>query len=246
MTVRLLPEQVIDQIAAGEVVERPAAVVKELAENALDAGATRIEVHLRGGGVHRIRVVDDGSGMDRQDALLSIERHATSKLRALDDLMTLGTLGFRGEALPSIASVSRFTLTTRRREDEVGTRIRIEDGKLLDVSDAGGPPGTEIDVRSLFGAVPARRKFLRSAPTELGHCTEAVTRLALARYDVGFRLVVEDRDAFSVAPGEEIDRLRALLGDERWIPIDGARGGVSVGGWIAPPEVHRSAGGLYL
>ena len=246
MPVRLLSERVIDQIAAGEVVERPAAVVKELVENALDAGATRIAVLLRGGGVHRIRVIDDGSGMNRQDAMLSMERHATSKLTTLDDLLSIGTLGFRGEALPSIASVSRFSLTTRRPEDEVGTRIRLEEGKLLDVTDAGGPPGTEVDVRSLFGAVPARRKFLRSPATEHGHCVDALTRLALARPDVGFRLTIEDRDLWNVAPATEEARLAAMLGDERWIPVDGGSHGVRVAGFLAPPEVHRAAGGLFL
>src|SRR5262249_8739795 len=169
--IRLLPEQVANQIAAGEVVERPASVVKELVENSLDAGATRISVGIQSGGRSLIRVADDGSGMSRDDALLSLERHATSKIRRAEDLAAIATMGFRGEALPSIASVSRFILTTRERatysgkelqtESVEGTQILISGGKINEVKAAGAAPGTTIEVRQIFFNLPARRKFLR-------------------------------------------------------------------------------------
>src|SRR5580693_4750873 len=161
--IRLLSEQVANQIAAGEVVERPASVVKELVENSLDAGATRLTVEIQAGGRSLIRVTDDGIGMSRDDALLCLERHATSKIRRAEDLSAIATMGFRGEALPSIASVSRFTLTTRERESASpeGTQISIAAGRILEVKAAGSPPGTTVEVRQLFFNLPARRKFLR-------------------------------------------------------------------------------------
>src|SRR5213080_1400533 len=158
--IRLLPDTVASQVAAGEVVERPASVVKELIENSIDAGARKIEIMIHRGGISLIRVVDDGSGMDRDDALLSLERHATSKIRSADDLAAIGTLGFRGEALPSIASVSRFRLTTRERDALAGTEIIVAGGRIETVRDAGEASGTQIEVRSLFYNLPARRKFL--------------------------------------------------------------------------------------
>src|SRR2546423_2441692 len=167
--IHLLPEILASQVAAGEVIERPASVVKELVENSIDAGAQKIEVSIRRGGISLIRVVDDGSGMDRDDALLSLERHATSKVPTANDLAAIATLGFRGEALPSIASVSRFRLTTRERDAIAGTDIVVNGGKIDIVRDGGEAPGTQLEVRSLFYNLPARRKFLRSENTESRH-----------------------------------------------------------------------------
>ena len=164
--IRILSEDVANKIAAGEVVERPASVVKELMENALDAGATRIDVEITAGGRRLVAVSDNGSGMGRDDAVLAPERQATSKLRTADDLARIGTMGFRGEALPSIASVSRFTLRTRRAEDDAGTEVEIAGGRTVAVRDCGAPPGTRVEVRDLFFNVPARRAFLRSYATE--------------------------------------------------------------------------------
>ena len=186
--IHVLSDQVANQIAAGEVVERPASVVKELLENALDAGATRIRVEVEGGGRKLIRIVDNGHGMGRDDALLAFERHATSKLRSSDDLLSIATLGFRGEALPSIASVARVTLETRATEDEVGTALEIAGGSLLRVEDAGLPAGTTLAIRDLFFNTPARRKFLRSEQTELGHVAALVTHYALAHPAKHFEL----------------------------------------------------------
>lgn len=186
--IRVLSDQVANQIAAGEVVERPASVVKELLENALDAGATRIRVEVEAGGRKLIRIVDNGCGMNRDDAMLAFERHATSKLRSADDLLSIATLGFRGEALPSIASVARVLLETRAAEDAVGTTIEIAGGNLLRVEDAGLPVGTTLTVRDLFFNTPARRKFLRAEQTELGHVAALVTHYALAHPDKHFEL----------------------------------------------------------
>src|SRR6202521_4943260 len=178
--IRILPEAVANRIAAGEVVERPASVVKELLENALDAGANVIRIEVESGGKRMIRVIDDGSGMTADDALLAFERHATSKLRSSDDLLSIATLGFRGEALPSIASVSRLLLQTTAQEEEEGTRIEFAGGKLIGVKPAGLPPGTTISVADLFYCVPARRNFLKSETTELGHFASLVPHYALA------------------------------------------------------------------
>ena len=186
--IHVLSDQVANQIAAGEVVERPASVVKELLENALDAGATRIRVEVEAGGRKLIRIVDNGHGMGRDDALLAFERHATSKLRSSDDLLSIATLGFRGEALPSIASVARVSLETRLAEDEVGTSLEIAGGNILRVEDAGLPAGTTLAVKDLFFNTPARRKFLRSEQTELGHVAALVTHYALAHPAKHFEL----------------------------------------------------------
>jgi DNA mismatch repair protein MutL len=186
--IHVLSDQVANQIAAGEVVERPASVVKELLENSLDAGATRIRIEIEAGGRKLIRIVDNGHGMGRDDALLAFERHATSKLRSSDDLLSISTLGFRGEALPSIASVARLSLDTRYIDDEVGTSIEIAGGNMLRVEDNGVPPGTTIAVRDLFFNTPARRKFLRSEQTELGHVAALVTHYALAHPQKHFEL----------------------------------------------------------
>src|ERR1044071_1613461 len=175
--IRLLSEQVANQIAAGEVVERPASVVKELVENSLDAGARRITVEIQAGGRSLIRVTDDGVGMSRDDALLCLERHATSKIQRAEDLQSSATMGFRGEALPSIASVSRFVLTTRERDSDSpeGTQVVINAGKILEVKAAGSAPGTTLEVRQLFFNLPARRKFLRTEETESAHIQHYLT-----------------------------------------------------------------------
>ena len=173
-SIRILPDILASQVAAGEVVERPASVVKELVENSIDAGARRITVEFQRGGTRLIRVTDDGSGMDRSDALLSLERHATSKIRESADLASITTLGFRGEAVPSISSISRFRLATRRREEEAGTVIEVEGGKVRDVRDGGEAPGTRIEVADLFFNVPARRKFLRGEQTESANLLQQV------------------------------------------------------------------------
>src|SRR3984957_15839660 len=186
--IHILADQVANQIAAGEVVDRPASVVKELLENALDAGAQRIVITVEGGGRKLIRISDDGSGMMRDDALLAFERHATSKLRSSDDLLSIATLGFRGEALPSIASIARVELVTRAEEESSGTRMEIAGGKLLRCEDAGAPAGTTLTVRDLFFNTPARRKFLKSETTELAHVTALVTHYALAHPDKHFEL----------------------------------------------------------
>ncbi|MDE3084953.1 MAG: ATP-binding protein, partial [Verrucomicrobiota bacterium] len=184
--IRILPDQVANQIAAGEVIERPAAVVKELVENALDAGATRVEVEFRSSGRALIRVEDNGHGMNRDDAVLSLERHATSKIAEVADLDRLVTYGFRGEALPSIASVSRFTLQTCVQGDQAGTEIFINGGKFGHVRDCGRPVGTRIEVAQLFNSVPARRKFLKSEATESAHIIHCVRLYALACPQVSF------------------------------------------------------------
>jgi DNA mismatch repair protein MutL len=176
--IRILSDQVANQIAAGEVVERPASVVKELLENAIDAGATRIRVEVEAGGRKLIRIVDNGHGMVRDDALLAFERHATSKLRTSDDLLSIQTLGFRGEALPSIASVARVHLQTRAVEENSGTEIEIAGGNILRVEEAGMPSGTTIEIRDLFFNTPARRKFLKTEQTELSHIAALVTHYA--------------------------------------------------------------------
>src|SRR5256885_16260302 len=221
--IRLLPEHVANQIAGGEVVERPASVVKELVENALDAGAKQISVEIQAGGRSLVRVTDDGTGMSRDDALLSLERHATSKIQRAEDLAAIATMGFRGEALPSIASVSRFTLTTRERDDgsPEGTQIIINGGKILEVKSAGSAPGTSIEVRQLFFNLPARRKFLRTEETEAAAIQHYLTLAALAFPEVAFTFMKDARTVWQLAAvksGPDIatrlaalrERLRAL------------------------------------
>ncbi len=232
--IRLLPEQVANQIAAGEVVERPASVVKELVENALDAQAAQITVEIQAGGRSLIRVTDDGTGMSRDDALLCLERHATSKIQRAEDLSAISTLGFRGEALPSIASVSRMTLTTRERESDVvvATQIIINGGKLLEVKAAGSPSGSSVEVRQLFFNLPARRKFLRSEETEYAHIHHYLTLAALAHPEVGFTFTKDLRVVWQLAavksenkPEARLaalrERMRALLGNTvELLPVD--------------------------
>lgn len=232
--IRLLQEQVANQIAAGEVVERPASVVKELVENALDAQPTRILVEVQAGGRSLIRVTDDGTGMSRDDALLSLERHATSKIERAEDLAAISTMGFRGEALPSIASVSHFVLTTRERgaDGTEGTRIVVRGGKILEVKSAGHAPGTSVEVRQLFSNLPARRRFLRSEETERAHIIHYLTLAALAFPEVAFTVLHDGQIVWQLpalkanGPNESVKaalngRLRALLGSEvTLLPVD--------------------------
>ena len=231
--IHLLSEQVANQIAAGEVVERPASVVKELVENSLDAGAQKIIVEIGAGGRSLIRVTDDGTGMSRDDALLSLERHATSKIVRAEDLASIATMGFRGEALPSIASVSRFSLTTRERENDSpeGTQILVNGGTIAEVKAAGSATGTSIEVRQLFYNLPARRKFLRTEETEAAHIQHYLTLAALAFPEVAFTFVKDTRPVWQLpaqksgaATSEKIaalrERLRALLGDEKLVSVN--------------------------
>jgi DNA mismatch repair protein MutL len=211
--IRILAENVANKIAAGEVVERPASVVKELVENSLDAGAKSVRVEVESGGKRVIRVTDDGAGMLHDDALLAFERHATSKLRTADDLLSIATLGFRGEALPSIAAVSRLTLETRAAEEEQGTRIEFAGGKLLGVKPAGAPAGTAISVADLFYCVPARRKFLKSETTELGHIASLVTHYALAHPGRHFLLKTPTQEILNATPVETMaERVYQVFG----------------------------------
>jgi DNA mismatch repair protein MutL len=224
--IRLLSETVASQVAAGEVVERPASVVKELVENSLDAGARKIDVVIRRGGISLVRVIDDGCGMDRDDALLSLERHATSKIRSAADLQAVATLGFRGEALPSIASVSRFRLTTREAGAIAGTEILVNGGKIDVVRDGGEAPGTQIEVRSLFYNLPARRKFLRSENTESRNVEHQIHLQAIGHPEIGFSLIRDDRTLFQLPATATLgDRIRDLYGAElsqRLVEVDGA------------------------
>src|SRR5436305_3518951 len=213
--IRLLPETVASQVAAGEVVERPASVVKELIENSIDADARKIDVIIRRGGISLVRVIDDGCGMDRDDALLSLERHATSKIRSAADLQAVATLGFRGEALPSIASVSRFRLSTRETDAVAGTEIIVNGGKLETVRDGGEAPGTQVGVRSLFHNLPARRKFLRSENTESRNIEHQIHLQAIGHPQIGFSLMRDDRILFQLPPAATLsDRIRDLYGVE--------------------------------
>ena len=241
--IRVLPDAVINQIAAGEVVERPASVLKELVENAIDAGAARIEIDVVDGGRRLVRIRDDGTGMDRDNALLSIERHATSKLRELKDLDSIATLGFRGEALAAIASVSQFSLVTNREGAAAGTEILIFGGKIQDVRDAGAPRGTDVAVRNLFFNVPARRKFLRSAQTEFTHVRQAFLLEALAHVDIEFVLRADDADVYRLpAAANLLDRVRDLYGAEvagHLRPIRFGNGVVQVGGYAGVPPFSR-------
>src|SRR5204863_1118954 len=223
--IRLLPETVASQVAAGEVVERPGSVVKELLENSIDAGARKVDILIRRGGISLMRVIDDGSGMDRDDALLSLERHATSKIRSVADLEAIGTLGFRGKALPTIASVSRFRLTTREPSAVAGTEILVNGGKIDIVRDGGEAPGTQVEVRSLFYNVPARRKFLRAENTESRNIEHQLHLQAIGHANVAFTFTRDDRVVFQLpATAALTDRIRDLYGNEllgQLLPLNG-------------------------
>ena len=242
--IAVLPPTVIDQIAAGEVIERPASVVKELVDNAIDAGARTISVETTAGGRALVRVVDDGRGMSPKDAVLAFQRHATSKLRGIDDLWGLSTMGFRGEALPSIASVSRLTLTTRRPDDLAATRVRIEGGRLLEVSEVGAPAGTCVEVVDLLYNVPARLKFLKAETTEASHVTDLVARVAMVHHELHLRLKHNGRVALDAPPDRDgFARVQALLGARiasRMMPVSGQEGGIRVIAYLAAPELAQT------
>jgi DNA mismatch repair protein MutL len=267
--IRILAENVANKIAAGEVVERPASVVKELLENALDAGARSIRIETESGGKRMIRVIDDGTGMNHDDALLAFERHATSKLRTADDLLSISTLGFRGEALPSIASISRLLLETRSAEDDQGTRVEFAGGKLIGVKPAGLPAGTSISVADIFYCVPARRKFLKSETTELGHIASLVTHYALAHPDCHFLLKTPTQEILNCTPVEKLsERVYQIFGRQALdelteiTPTEGpVRSAITeppleaeeraatlrVTGFTSRPEVQRSnRNGIYI
>ena len=231
-----LPADLANQIAAGEVVERPASVVKELVENSLDAGARRIVVTTEFGGKRLVRVEDDGEGMDEEDARLALERHATSKIRVSSDLASIGTLGFRGEALPSIASVSHLALRTRARGRPSGTEVRVHGGGIASVTEAGSPQGTRIDVEDLFYNLPARRKFLKSDAAEAGQISRIVAQLALGASSVGFSLIAAGRRVFECPPAaSRLERLFQIYGDvSDLIEVRKEAGGLVVAGYLAP------------
>ena len=242
--VKVLPDILASQVAAGEVVERPSSVVKELVENSIDAGAKTVTVDIERGGVGLIRVADDGCGMAREDALLSLERHATSKLRTAADLASVMTLGFRGEAVPSIASVAKFRMLTRRAEDVSGTEIIVDGGKVRDVRDAGGAPGTVIEARSLFFNMPARRKFMRAESTEAAHVEQQIRLHALAAPGVRFRFRRDDKVVFDL-PGvaNAVDRVRQIVGNELGGELvsmpERMAPGMSVRGFVLPAKHAR-------
>ena len=243
--IQLLPEHVASQVAAGEVVERPAAVVKELVENSIDAKATRIEVLTRRGGISLIQVTDNGIGMDRDDALLCLERHATSKIRTGTDLASIHTLGFRGEAIPSIASVSRFRLSTREHDALVGTEILVNGGRIETVRDGGDAPGTQIEVRSLFFNLPARRKFLRTETTEASHVEHQLQLLALGHPSISFVHIQDDRLVYQLAPAASLlDRIRELNGPgfcKELLPVvPYETQGLKISGYIGKAGMSRS------
>ena len=239
--IALLPQFVADQIAAGEVVERPASIVKELLENSLDAGARRVEVTIEQGGVKRVRVVDDGQGIHPDDLALAVSRHATSKVSRLDDLLGVRSLGFRGEALASAASVSRLTVASRFRGEPMGYRIAVHGGEVADKGPIGHPPGTTVEVQDLFYNTPARRRFLKTERTETQQVEGVLRRLALSRFDVSLDLRTGARRQ-SLPAGDALTRLGAVLGPqfaERSLAVDEERGGMRLHGWVGLPTNSR-------
>jgi DNA mismatch repair protein MutL len=246
MSIRILPEIISNKIAAGEVVERPASIVKELIENSLDAGSTQITIEVEKGGKSLIMVSDNGTGMSKDDALLSIERYATSKIFNDEDLFSISTFGFRGEALPSIASVSRFRLVTKERNSQSGIEIKIEGGKILSVSDKGAPSGTMIAVRDLFFNTPARRKFMKSTDTELGHIADTVSSIALGHTDVHFRLINNGKTVYNLlSTPDAAGRAEDILGKETrngLYRLGFTYDDISLSGWISSPRIKRSTG----
>ena len=249
--IKILPEILSNKIAAGEVVERPASVVKELLENALDAGSTRIIVEVEKGGRSLIRVADNGTGMRRDDALLALERYATSKIYKDQDLFNIHTLGFRGEALPSIAAVSKFTLVTRDKSSAAGTEIQVEGGKIRKVLEVGAPPGTMITAKRLFYNTPARRKFLKTTNTEMGHVADTVSNMALVRPGVQFKLLHNSKPTKDwPAVSDPKDRVVDYFGREssaRLHPIAYKAAGLTIGGWISSPRfTRRTSRGIHV
>jgi DNA mismatch repair protein MutL len=248
--IRVLSDHVANQIAAGEVVERPASVAKELVENSIDAGARRIEVDVEAGGRRLLRVSDDGSGMTRDDAVLAFERHATSKIATTEDLEHISTLGFRGEALASIASVARVELVTQTEGETEGTRVLIEGGRMRDVSPAARALGTTIAARDLFFNVPARRKFLRSEATESFHLTNLVTHYALAHPEIEFTLTNNGREVLRAAPASDLrERAYQIFGAEfieHLLEVEGGREGVArVRGYVSAPRERRTTRSIF-
>ncbi len=243
MPIRLLPEEIASQIAAGEVVERPASVVKELVENALDAGARAISVRVEGAGQRLIEVSDDGQGIPAGELPLAVTRHATSKLNRAEDLFRIVTLGFRGEALASIASVSRFTIVSRPPQAAAGARLRVEGGRAGAVEPVGAPPGTLVRVEDLFYNLPARRKFLKKPVTERRQIDALLTRYALAYPQVRFSLTQDGRPALQTSgSGERREALAALYGVEtarRMLPVEALTGRIRVEGFISPTDLTR-------
>ncbi len=251
MAIQLLSDTLINQIAAGEVIERPASVVKELVENALDAAAKRIEVELERGGCGLIRVRDDGVGIDRTEMPLALARHATSKISSLEDLANVVTLGFRGEALPSIAAVSRLSLASRRGQEPHGWSLQVHEGAVSAPMPASHPPGTSVEVRDLFYNVPARRKFLRSESTEYQHTARMLERLALSRFDVGFTLLHNGKSIWVLPPAvtaaERLQRVAKLCGDEfaaHVMQVSYDSDDLRLAGWLALPTFSRSQSDL--
>jgi DNA mismatch repair protein MutL len=249
--IRILPEVLSNKIAAGEVVERPASVVKELVENAIDAESTKVMVEIKKGGRALILVSDNGIGMDRDDALLSIERYATSKIHGEKDLFSIATLGFRGEALPSIASVSEMEIVTRPASSQAGTRITVNGGKIKEVTEVGAPKGTMISVSSLFFNTPARRKYLKTEKTEMGHISDMITRTALAWPDIHFKFLHNGRVLGNWSPTENpLHRIIDIIGGDvegRLNEVEYEDAGVRVQGFVASPDIVRTTRrGLYL
>ena len=244
--IRILPEQLANQIAAGEVIERPASVVKELIENSLDAGADAVEIEIEGGGSRLIRVIDNGEGMDEDDVLLCFERHGTSKINKTDDLAAISSLGFRGEAIPSIASVSKMTITSRQHDADLGTTVVSQYGSIKKVHETGAPAGTVFEIANLFGNTPARRKFLRTRRTELSHIDDTVRNYSLARPDVAFTLRIDGRDTLRLEHTEDLKQrfcsLTAYQGP--LIVLDSGSpsvAGIRVSGLLIPPESSSPA-----
>jgi DNA mismatch repair protein MutL len=243
--IKVMPDSLANKIAAGEVVERPSSVVKELLENSLDAGARRINIEVEAGGKRFIRIVDDGEGMTRDDAIIAFERHATSKMRTAEDLESITTLGFRGEALPSIASVSRLFLRTKTESDIEGTEVEFNGGKLVAVRDIAWPGGAEIEVKDLFFNIPARRKFLKSDATESVHITNLVQHYALAHPEVSLLLVSNGRDAIRVEPARSLrERAYQVLGGslvEKLVEVSAESNGLGIEGFVSNPQEQRSS-----
>jgi DNA mismatch repair protein MutL len=243
-SIQVLPELLINQIAAGEVVERPASALKEVLENSLDAGARAIEVELHAGGTKLLKVADDGAGIAPEELAMALARHATSKLATLEDLERVGSLGFRGEALASIAAVSHLTLTSRTAQARHAWRIEARGGQLSQAEPASGPLGTCTEVRDLYFNTPARRKFLRTETTELAHCDEVFRRIALSRPDVAFNLQHNARVVWRLRPQPALERVRALLGDDAaqaLLPLDEAGGSIRLHGFVASPTFSRGS-----
>lgn len=239
--IRILPENIISKIAAGEIVERPASVVKELVENSLDAQSTYIQIELRAGGKKFISVLDNGEGMTKDDALLSLERHATSKIRRVEDLFSIKTLGFRGEALPSIAGVSRLRLTTKTKDTLSGTRISIEGGIMKSVEEIGCPPGTTVEVRDLFYNTPPRLKFMKTTETELSNILDIIQREALVRPDVGFEVTHEGKTLLHLIQRKTlVERLPEVFPNTKLFEIKSESEGIQVHGFVSGPEDTRT------